>query len=178
MTFLKKIYGNDISFKCPEKIVVSKKNRVWIWSFFHYLERWYFFSGKYDIFPLGGKWRMIFLKKYIEIWYFLYICISVTNMIFSRKNTLKDDWHSRSHSRKISNDSLYGGLDRRFHVFLSSEKRKPRNLIYKIEIWLLLQFIWLETFCDEESPILCTIQPSGVVFRGVIDRQLRELFFH
>ena len=45
-----------------------------------FLQRWYFFSEKYDIFSLDGKWKMIFLKKYMEIWYFLYICINATNM--------------------------------------------------------------------------------------------------
>ena len=100
----------------PRKDVLSKKNRAWIWSFLYYLERWYFFSGKY-IFSLVGKWKMIFLKKYMEIWYFLYICINVTNMIlplckkkskmiFSRKNTLKGDWYSRSYSSKSSNNPL------------------------------------------------------------------------
>ena len=91
----------------------------------------------YDIFSLYGKWKMIFLKKHMEIWHFLYICINVTNMIlpyyqkksktiFSQENTLKGDWHSRSHSRKSSNNFLYfyGDLHWRFHVLLSSEKKQ------------------------------------------------------
>ena len=32
-----------------------------------------FFSRKYDIFSTNWKWKMIFLKKYMEIWCFLYI---------------------------------------------------------------------------------------------------------
>ena len=32
--------------------------------------------------------------------------------------------------------------------------KKAGNLICRIEIWLLLQFIWLEIFCSEESSIL------------------------
>ena len=31
------------------------------------------FSRKYDIFSMDEKWKMIFLKKYMEIWCFLYI---------------------------------------------------------------------------------------------------------
>ena len=31
------------------------------------------FSRKYDIFFTDGKWKMIFLKKYMEIWCFLYV---------------------------------------------------------------------------------------------------------
>ena len=87
MIFLKKYMEIWYFFQMPWKDGLSKKNRAWIWSFLYYLERWYFFSGKY-IFSLVGKWKMIFLKKYMEI-YFLYICINLTNMIFSRKNTLK-----------------------------------------------------------------------------------------
>ena len=144
-----------------------------------------FFPGKYDIFPLDGKRKMIFLKKYMEIWYFQYICINITNMIlpfckqkkskmtFSRKNTLKGDLYSRSHSRKSSKDSLYFYWDllRRFHILLSSEKN-PGNIIHKTKIWLLLQCIWL---------VICNtlyLQPSGVVFRGVLEHQLRKLFVH
>ena len=59
-------------------------------------------------------------------------------------------------------------------------KKKSGNLMYRIEIWLLLQFIWLEIFCNKESSIFWTIQPSGigVVFRCVLERQLRKLSVH
>ena len=41
----------------------------------------FLFSRKYDIFSLGGKWKkMIFIKKHVEIWYFLYICVGVKSM--------------------------------------------------------------------------------------------------
>ena len=145
----------SLRFQLKEQLFVALHkfhNSNWIWSF-----------------SFDGKWKMIFLKKYMEICYSLYILINVANMIFvplqkkskmiiSRKNTLKGDWHSRSYPRKSSNDSLYfyGYLHRRFHILLSSEKN-PGNLIYRIEIWLLLQSIWLEIFCNEESSILCTI---------------------
>ena len=43
----------------------------------------FLFSRKYDIFSLVGKWKMVSLKKYIEIWFVLYICINVTNMILT-----------------------------------------------------------------------------------------------
>ena len=38
--------------------------------------------------------------------------------------------------------------------------------------------IWLEIFYNEESSILCTIQPSEVVFRVVPERQLSKLSVH
>ena len=43
---------------------------------------------------------------------------------------------------------FYGDLYRRFYILLSSE-RKAGNLIYRIEIWLLLQFLWLEISSQE-----------------------------
>ena len=49
-----------------------QKNRAGIWSFLYYGERWYFFFPKIWSCPLDGKWKMIFLKKYTEI-YFLQI---------------------------------------------------------------------------------------------------------
>ena len=65
------------------------------------------FSRKYDIFSLGGKWKMIFSKKYMEIWYF-YIytyrchkhdvtlpCQKKWKMILPRKNSPNGDWRPR-----------------------------------------------------------------------------------
>ena len=38
----------------------------------------FLFSRKYYIFSFGGKWKkMIFIKKRVEIWHFLYICVGV-----------------------------------------------------------------------------------------------------
>ena len=54
----------------PEKMVFPK-NRAGIWSFSHYWERSCFFFPKIWSYTLDGKWKMIFLKKYTEIWYFL-----------------------------------------------------------------------------------------------------------
>ena len=150
----KKIHGNMIfSSNALERWSFQKKSH---WNMiFH---RSYFFSRKYDIFCLDGKWKMAFLKKYMKTWYLQYICINVTNMIlpfckkkskmiFSWKNTLKCGLHSWLHSRKSSNGSLYfyGDLHRCFHILILSEK-KPGNLVYMIEIWLLLQFIWFDLF--------------------------------
>ena len=78
------------------------------------MERWYFFFARKYIFSLGGKWKeMIFIKKRVEVWYFLYICVGVTGVTLPswqkkqrcrEKNapkgdisgiTEKDDIHSR-----------------------------------------------------------------------------------
>ena len=142
---------------------------------------YFFFGGKMkDTFSQEIHGNMIFSVYRRKCYkYDTTLLQKKAEMIFSRKNTLKGDWHSRSYSRKSFNDSLYfyGDFYRRFHILLSSGE-KPGNLIYRIEIWLLLRFIWLEIFYNEESSILCTIQPSGVGFRGVLERQLRKLFVH
>ena len=54
------------------------------------------------------------------------------------------DWHPR----KSSSNSLYfqGDLCRCFHVLA---KKKTGNLIYRIEVWLLLQFIQLEILYNQ-----------------------------
>ena len=61
----------------------------------------FLFSRKYDISSLDGKWKMTFLKTYMEIWYFLslYKCCKYDNtllskkakIIFYRKNVIKGD---------------------------------------------------------------------------------------
>ena len=58
-------------FQTSWKDGLSKKNCAGIWSFLYYRERWYFFFPKIWSYTLAGKWKMIFLKKYTEIWYFL-----------------------------------------------------------------------------------------------------------
>ena len=93
-----------------------------------------FFSGKYDVFSLDGKWKMILLKKYMEIWYFLYICINITYGIlpFCKKNQRRS-FQEKIHLKMI--DILDRILERvptilftfmetfrRFHILLSSEK--------------------------------------------------------
>ena len=103
MIFLKKnIWKYDVFSKCSEKMVFPKKFapehgifcNIWKYGISFFREIWYFF--------LSGKWKkMIFIKKYMEIWYFLYICINVRNVALpfwqkkttpsSRKYTLKGD---------------------------------------------------------------------------------------
>ena len=118
---------------------LSIKNLTGIWSFSYYLERWGFFQKIWYFFfvrkmkdDLSQEIRgnMIFSVYMYKCYkYDITLLEKKLKMIFSRKSTLKGDWHSRSHSRKSSNDSLYfyGDLHRRFHILLSSEK-KPRKL--------------------------------------------------
>ena len=190
----KKIHGNMIFSSNATKSWSFRKKSRWNMIFLVLSGKVVLFLQKIWYIFLDGKWKMIFLKKDIENDIFCIICINITNMILpffkknqrwsstkkkNKKKTLKGDWHSRWHCRKSSNDFLYfyGDLHRRFYILLSSET-KPGNLIYRIEIWLLLQFIWLKIFYNEESSVPCIIQPSGVVFRGVLQRQLRKVIVH
>ena len=73
----------DIFLKCSGNIVFPKKSH---WNIIFPL-----LSGKM-FFSSDGKWKVICLKKYIEIWYFLYICINLTNMVlpFCKKTKTKN----------------------------------------------------------------------------------------
>ena len=76
------------------KLIFLKKKYTEIWHFlqaFQKRPRWdmiflvlsgkmVFFSRKHDIFSLGRKWEITFLKKYIEIWYFLCTHTGVINV--------------------------------------------------------------------------------------------------
>ena len=136
--FLKKIHGN----------MIFSSNFLKRWSFqkgprrhmiFLVLSgKMVFFSQKHDIFSLGRKWEVAFLRKYMEIWHFLCTRTGVTNVAprpsvkknqrwsYPAKIHLKVidvlDWHPR----KSSSNSLYfhGDLYRRFHALLSSEKKQ------------------------------------------------------
>ena len=136
MVFLKKINENRYFLKMFWKDRLFKKGRAGTWSSLYYLGRWFFFPRKHDLFSLGGKWEAIFLKKYIEIWYFLCTRTGVTNVAprHSVKKNLKWSYPTKIHlkvidvwdwhSKKSCNNSPYfhGNLYRRFHVLLSSQK--------------------------------------------------------
>ena len=74
---VRKIYSNSTRFfsrfffQMFWKDGLSKKIGLDVWSFLYYQERWYFFFPKISSYSLDKKWKMIFLKKNMEIWYFL-----------------------------------------------------------------------------------------------------------
>ena len=118
----------------PEKMVFPKK-LLWNIIFLVLLGKMVFSSWKHDIFSLDGRWKIILLKKYMEIWYFLYIRTGVTSTTPCQK---KQRWsyHAKInlkvidmlvwHPRKGSGNSLsfYGDLYRRFHILLFGEKNR------------------------------------------------------
>ena len=78
MIFLKKINSNMIFSSNVLKRWYFQINWTGIWSCLYYLKRWCFFFRKIWYFFFEQK---IFLKKYIELRYFLYTWINVTNKI-------------------------------------------------------------------------------------------------
>ena len=120
----KKKRKNDIFFKRPEKTAFPKK----IIALEYDLSVWYVFFGqkmKDDYFQETNG-NMIF-SVYTNM--ILRFCKKILKMILYRKNALKEDWHSRLHPRNSSSDLLYfyGDLHRRFHILLSSEKKKQNK---------------------------------------------------
>ena len=126
----------DIFLKLPEKMVFSKRA-----AHGHDIilpGKMVFFFRKHDIFSLGRKWEMTFLKKYMEIWWFLCTRTGATNVVPRPPAKKNQTWsypakiHLKminvldSHPRKSFSSSLYfhGDLYRRFHVLLSSEENQ------------------------------------------------------
>ena len=145
-------HGNMIFSSGVLKRWSSQKGRTGTWSFMYYLERWYLPSQKHDIFSLDGKWKIIFLKKYTGARYFLCIRAGVTNVVLGPSTKKNSGWPSPSkmhlktidtlgwHSRKGSNDSLcfYGEFTLIGVFIYCFPAKKPVNLIYRMEVWLLL----------------------------------------
>ena len=73
MIFLKKIHRNMIYSLNVLKRWSFQKNRIGVWFFLYHQERWHFFFAKIWFFFTDGKWKMIFLKRYMKIWCFLYV---------------------------------------------------------------------------------------------------------
>ena len=107
-------------------------------------ERWSFLRNtwKYDISCVQ--------VRVLQTWHHVPLSKKNQRRAFPAKIHLKVVDVLEWHSRKSSSNSLYfhGDFYRCFHVLLSSEK-KPGNLIYRIEVSLLLQFIRLEIFYNE-----------------------------
>ena len=130
---------------------------------------------------------MIFLKEYMEIWSFLHICINATNMTIlfcqkiQRQSSPQKIRLQVIDILEIAPMIICFFMDTFIGVFmycLPVKKKKTGNLIYRIKIWLHLQFTWLEIFYNKKLLKLKTIQCSGVVCRGARERQLRKLFVH
>ena len=73
-----------------------------------------------------------------------------SRMVLSRKNTPKGNWCSRLTSwKELQQFSVPSQRPLRAFSYIALQRKKPGNLIYRIEVWLHLQFIWLEIFYNE-----------------------------
>ena len=159
MVFLKKIDRNqkyDIFFKCFEKMLFSKRIApgydlsCTIWK------GGVFFSQKLGIFSLDGKQERDDLSQEIHgnmIYSIWYVPCPLANKNQRRSYPAKIDLKligvPDQHPRKSSSNSLYLHGDLTGVFIRCSPSKKTGNLIYRIEVWRFLQFIWLEILCNE-----------------------------
>ena len=95
----KNTWKYDIFFKCSEKMVFPRNSRLDVIFFVISGKMVSLFSRKYYIFSLGRKWKkMIFIKKRMEIWYFLCICVGVTNTTLPSWQKNKDALASKKYT--------------------------------------------------------------------------------
>ena len=129
--FFKFFFKDNLFKKCRGMITLGHDLPCIIWK--HGI----FFPENMIFFPWA--WEISFLKKYMEIWYFLCTRTGVTNLM-SRPSAKKNQrWSYPAkinlkvidvlgwHPRNSSSNSLYflsWRLYRRFHILLSSEKKQ------------------------------------------------------
>ena len=158
MVFLKKnTWKYDIFFKCSKKMVFPKNL---CWNMISYIMRKdpISFSQKCDIFFTDRKWKMIFLKKYMEIWCFLYVGKDGVSFSYKYQITLLSKKQRWSFPKNTPNDDISGITEKDdiypkkdnigilctfMETFLSVfiycfPIKKTGNLIYRVEIWLYL----------------------------------------
>ena len=126
---------------------LTEKNRTAIWSFFYchiFGEKkchLVFFFPKIWSYSLVGKWKMIFLKKYMELWYFLQMFWK--NSLF-KKIVLEYDLSRIIRKHDISFSRKY--------IFYIDGKWKMIFLKKYMEIWCFLYirkrqyFFFLQTW--------------------------------
>ena len=138
MIFLKKIHGNMIFSSNFLKRCSFQKGPCRHMIFLVLSGKMVFFSQKHDIFSLGRKWEVAFLRKCMEIWDFLCTNTGVTIVALRPSVKTNQRWSYPAkihlkvihvlhwHTRKSSSNSLYFHWDlyRRFYALLSSEEKQ------------------------------------------------------
>ena len=119
-------------------------------------ERSCFFFPKIWSYTLDGKWKMIFLKKYTEIWYFLQALWKDGLSKKGRAGTWSFLYYLERWYFFPKTSSLFPGQEakdgpsQKIHGNMMYRPwREAGNLIYRIEAWLLLKFIQLEILYNE-----------------------------
>ena len=114
-----------------------------------------FFPENMVFFPWTENERgVIFLKKYTETLYFLIDMPPCkkkkkSKTILSCKNTPKGHWHSRSTPQEeLQQLPVPSWRPLKAFSYIALQQKRG-NVTYRIEVQLLLQFIWLEIFYNE-----------------------------
>ena len=151
----------DILFKLSEKMVFPKRARqahgfsciIWKDGIF-FPKTWYFFPGQN---VRGGLSQEMHGNLTFSVYtYGCYkrgatpFCQNKSRMVLCCKNTSKGDWRSRLTSqKKLQQFSVLSWRPLQAFSCIALQRRKTWNLIYRIEVWLLLKFIRLEIFYNE-----------------------------
>ena len=152
MIFFKKIQGHVIFSAGPPKRRAFQEGLRWGMIFPVWSGKMVFFSWKHDIFFLGKEPAMTFLCTRVGVTNLVSRppCQKKSRMALSSKNTPKSDWRSRLTSwEEPQQFPVPSQRPLRAFSCIALQRKKTGNLIYRIEVWLLLQFIWLEIFYNE-----------------------------
>ena len=128
-----------------------------IWSFLYYRERWYFFFLKIWSYTVDRTWKMIFLKKYTEIWHFLQTFLKYGLSKGCHAGTWSFLYYLERWYFFPENMTLLPWAESERQPFpgntwkhdASPSEKKPGNLILRVEVWPLHKFIRLEIFHNE-----------------------------
>ena len=160
MIFFKKVQGDMIFSSGLSKRRSFQKRPRWDMIFLVLSGKMGFFSPENTIFfPWAGSQRWSFARntwKYdifcVDVWVLQTWCHASlpkkSRMALSRKNTPKGDWRSRLRSWKELHQFSVPS-QRPLRAPIALQPKEPGNLIYRTEVWLLLQLIRLEIFYIE-----------------------------
>ena len=133
-----------------------KKDCAWTWYFLYYLERWYLFPENMIFFPLRdlfsffpfsrNTWRHNIFCVHVNVlrtWCQVSLPKNPKMILFLKKHqkvTEILDWNSTKGSSKTL--YLHRDLYRRFHILLSSEKKKQTENLIGISLKLEFHFFF------------------------------------
>ena len=155
----------DIFFKRSEKKVFSKGPR-WDMIFLLLSGKMVFFPENMIFFPCAESERRSFSRNTWNMIFSVYTCRCYkrdamplcpkkkSKMVLFREKHLKvndvQDWYSRKSSRSLwKKFSVLSWRPLQAFPCIALQQKKPENLKYRIEVWLLLQFIRLDIFYNE-----------------------------
>ena len=145
-------------FQMFRKDSLSKKNAL---RRKDYQERWHFFFPEISSYSLDGKWKMIFLKKIMEIWYFFQIFWKDG---LSKKNRLEYDL-----SCIIWKDDI--PFCRKYDLILWTENERWSFSKKYMKIWYFLQMYRKDNLSKKimlEYDHSCIIWKDGGFFFRIV----------